>query len=85
VPTSKSTRIFSFFWLGSKFIPAIYQGVLMPSADSNIFSVTISTLLISVRLIRYHSRSTGGIVQACAHCHGQRPFPAFGVSTTACR
>src|SRR5437660_7701765 len=44
LPTSKSTRIISFRWLGSKFIPAMYQGELMLSAASKIFSVTISIL-----------------------------------------
>jgi hypothetical protein len=38
----------SFLWLGSKFSPAMYQGVLMPSAASKIFSVAIFNLVIQL-------------------------------------
>jgi hypothetical protein len=41
----------NFLWLGSKFIPAMYQGELMLSAASKIFSVTISTSPLSHRLL----------------------------------
>ena len=48
LPTSKSTRILSFLWLGSKFISAMNQGLLMPRAVSKIFSVTIATYPFAV-------------------------------------